>query len=75
MWYRAAMAGGGIFGGITRGLKKFAANTFLLQSDNSTADGDTAEDGRIRHRWVPEETLLQFMWYGMREPLLPLVRR
>ncbi len=68
-------SGGGILGGIKRALTKFAANEFMLQAENTTGGDDPPRNGAIRHRWVPRETLLQFMWAGVRDALLPLVKR
>ncbi len=70
-----AGGGGGILGGIKRAVTKFAANEFVLKSENSDAGDDPPEDGAIVHRWIPRETVLQFMWNGIRDALLPLVKR
>jgi hypothetical protein len=70
-----AGGGGGILGGLKRAVTKFAANEFVLKSENSDAGDDPPEDGAILHRWAPRETLLQFMWNGIRDALLPLVKR
>src|SRR5690606_14993582 len=72
---KSARGGGGILGGIKRAVTKFAANEFVLQSENSDAGDDPPKDGAIRHRWIPRETVLQFMWNGLRDALLPLVKR
>lgn len=72
---RTASGGGGILGGIKRAVTKFAANEFVLQSENSDAGDRPPRDGPIVHRWVPRETLLQFLWNGIRDALLPLVKR
>lgn len=72
---KTASGGGGILGGLKRAVTKFAANEFVLQSENSDAGDNPPKDGAIRHRWIPRETLLQFMWNGLRDALLPLVKR
>lgn len=72
---QTASGGGGILGGIKRAVTKFAANEFVLQSENSDAGDKPPRDGPIVHRWVPRETLLQFMWNGIRDGLMPLVKR
>jgi hypothetical protein len=72
---KSAGGGGGILGGIKRAVTKFAANEFVLQSENSDAGDTPPTNGTITHRWVPRETLLQFMWNGLRDALLPLVKR
>lgn len=67
--------GGGILGGIKRAVRKFAANEFVLRDANTTGGRTPPHDGAIRHRWVPHESLLQFLWNGLRDALLPLVKR
>ena len=70
-----AGGGGGILGGLKRAVTKFAANEFVLQSENSDAGDKPPRDGPIAHRWIPRETVLQFMWNGIRDGLMPLVKR
>lgn len=67
--------GGGILGGIKRAVTKFATNQFVLRDANTTGHDEPPQNGAIIHRWVPTESLLQFLWYGLRDALLPLVKR
>lgn len=65
----------GMFGGIARGVAKLAANTFGFRADNDTAGGHTPMDARISHQWIVHETLPEFIWVQLRDPLLLILRK
>lgn len=65
----------GIFGGLKRAVGKFVANAFLVRDDNAAGQKEPPRDGTIDHRWTPRETLPQFLWNSIRDPLVPLLRK
>jgi hypothetical protein len=65
----------GLFGAIKRGIAKFAANSFVVRSDNVDVPDKRALNGAITHRWKSSEALPEFIWLSVREPLLPLLKR
>jgi hypothetical protein len=65
----------GLIGGVMRGITKLAANTFGIRADNDSADGNQPIEGSITHRWVNIETLPQFIWFQLREPLLLILKK
>jgi hypothetical protein len=64
----------GLFGGIKRGLAKFAANAFAVRDDNMATPDHPALNATIDHRWSPSEALPAFIWLCLRDPLLPLLK-
>lgn len=69
------VARSGFLSGIKRAIVKFAANQFVVREDNMAGGTDPARDGSIQHRWQPRETLIQFLWNGLRDGLLSVVRK
>jgi hypothetical protein len=65
----------GVVGGIMRGFAKLAANTFGIRGDNDNAGGHKALDARISHQWVKAETLVDFTWLQLRDPLLAILKK
>ncbi len=65
----------GIFGGLKRAAAKLVANAFMVRDDNATAGKEAPRNGIINHRWTPRETLPQFIWNSLRDPLVPLLRK
>jgi len=65
----------GFLSGLRRAVAKFAANQFVVREDNVAGGPDTPRNGAIRHRWTPRETLIQFLWNGVRDGLLTVVKR
>jgi hypothetical protein len=65
----------GLVGGIMRGVAKFAANAFGIRNDNDSTGGRQPMDGSITHRWLDFETLPQFTWAQLRDPLLLLLKK
>lgn len=64
-----------VVGGIKRGLAKFAANAFGIHGDNDSTGGHHPRDASITHRWINTETLPQFIWFQLRDPLVLLLRK
>lgn len=69
------MGGGGIFSGAARGIASFLGNWLIVRSDNPDGAGTTPRSGAIRHTFTPDETLPAFLWAGVRDGLLGVVRR
>ncbi len=65
----------GIFGGLKRAVGKFVANAFMVRDDNVAGKKEPPRDGTIDHRWTPRETLPQFLWNSIRDPLVPLLKK
>lgn len=56
--------GGGVVGSVVRGVKEFVAQAIAVRSDN---DGEDLRTGRTVRRYSPEQTWLQFIWFGIRD--------
>lgn len=65
----------GVLGGIARGFARFAANAFGIRGDNTTAGGRQPIDASINHQWVKTETLPEFIWAQLRDPLLLVLKK
>lgn len=65
----------GFLSGLRRAVAKFAANQFVVREDNVAGGSDVPRNGPIIHRWRRDETLLQFIWNGVRDGLLQVVKR
>jgi hypothetical protein len=59
--------GGGVVGAVTRGLKKFIANAFVVRGRNPDDDGKHLRTARTRRRYEPTRTWLQFLWLSVRD--------
>jgi hypothetical protein len=68
------LGGGGIFSGAARFLATLAAG-FKVRADNPSGPGSAPRVGTIRHTFAPQETLIQFLWYSLRDGLLSVVKR
>ncbi len=64
-----------VVGGLMRGVAKIAANTFGIHGDNDSTGGHRPRDASITHQWVKIETLPQFIWFQLRDPLLLLLKK
>ncbi|MES2306766.1 MAG: hypothetical protein V4558_14785 [Gemmatimonadota bacterium] len=62
-----------LFGKLKRAVAKFAANAFVIRDDNPDKEKPPL-DGTINHNWSAEETLPQFLWFALRDALLPLLK-
>ena len=65
----------GLVGGLVRGFAKLAANAFGIHGDNDSVGGHRPRDASITHQWVATETLPQFIWFQLRDPLLLLLKK
>ncbi len=65
----------GLLGGIKRAAAKFIANAFLVRDDNRTGEKEPPQNGVIDHRWTGRESLPQFLWNSLRDPLVGLMRK
>ncbi len=65
----------GIVGGVMRGVAKLVANTFTIRSDNVSTPGHAALVGSVDHRWTRNESLPNFVWHQLRDPLLQIVKK
>lgn len=65
----------GLFGGLKRAAAKFVANAFMVRDDNTTGGKVPPRNGTIDHRWRPSETLPQFLWNSLSDPLIPLMKK
>lgn len=64
-----------VIGGIARGFAKLAANAFGIRGDNTTTGGRQPLDGSIKHQWTSRETLPEFIWVQLRDPLLLILKK
>lgn len=62
-----------LLGKLKRAVAKFAANAFMVRDDNPDKDKPPL-DGTIDRRWTAAETLPQFIWFSLRDALLPLMK-
>lgn len=65
----------GIFGGIARGVAGLAANMFEIRGDNFSGPGKVAMVGTIHHQWTRDQTLPDFIWSQVRDPLLAILKK
>lgn len=65
----------GIFGGLKRAAAKFVANAFMVRDNNTAGGKESPLNGTIDHRWRSSETLPQFLWNSLRDPLIPLMKK
>jgi hypothetical protein len=68
------LGSGGILGGAARGIASLAAGT-RLRSDNPDDPASAPRIGTIRRRFTPDQTLIAFLWAGVRDGLLSVVRK
>ncbi len=65
----------GFLSGFRRTLAKIAANEFMLRGDNTSGKSKPPENGVIYQRWTPQRTLPQFLWFSLRDGLLPILEK
>lgn len=63
--------GGGVVGSVVRGVKEFVAQAIAVRSDNH---GEDLRTGRTVRRYTPEQTWLQFLWFGIRDGVQAVLR-
>jgi len=69
------MGGGGILGGAARGIASLVGNWTQVRANNPSDAGATPRSGTIHHTFTSDETLPAFLWAGVREGLLAVVRK
>jgi hypothetical protein len=65
----------GFFGKVARKVVSFAGNFQKVNGWNPDEVGRTPRVGAIRHTFTTNETLPAFLWTGLREGLLDVIRR
>jgi hypothetical protein len=65
--------GGGVLGSVTRGAKEFLAQSFVVRSSNPDGD-DEPRVARTTRPYYPKFTWLQFLWFGLREGLMEVIK-
>ena len=65
---------GGIIGDAARGVATLAAN-WDVRPDNPENSGSPVLSGSIHHAFKPTETLPGFLWFGLRDGLMSVVRK
>jgi hypothetical protein len=71
---RPTSEGGGVLGSVKRAVKKFVANAFVVRDRNPDEDGDHLRTARIVRRYDPAKTWLQFLWFGLRDGLMEVLK-
>jgi hypothetical protein len=66
--------GGGVIGSVTRGVKDFIADAFVVRSRNPDEDRTELRTGRTVRRYSRDRTWLQFMWFAIRDGLLAALK-
>ncbi len=64
--------GGGVIGSVTRAVKKFVANAFVVDDRNPDEDG--LRTARVVRHYNPARTWLQFLWLGLRDGLMEALK-
>jgi hypothetical protein len=62
--------GGGPIGSVSRALKKFVANAFVVRSRNPGEDGKDLRTVRTVRAYDPTKTWVQFLWLSLRDGLM-----
>jgi hypothetical protein len=66
---------GGVLGGAARGIASFFGNWMKVRANNPEEVAATPRSGTIRHTFTSDETLPAFLWAGVRDGLLAVVKR
>jgi hypothetical protein len=69
------MGRGGVLGGAARGIASFFGNWMKVRANNPDEVAATPRSGTIRHTFTSDETLPAFLWAGVRDGLLAVVKR
>jgi hypothetical protein len=59
--------GGGVLGSVSRRVKKFIANAFVVRGRNPDEDGKHLRTAHTRRRYAPSQTWVQFLWLSVRD--------
>ncbi|HEX9705741.1 MAG TPA: hypothetical protein VGA20_10885 [Gemmatimonadales bacterium] len=68
------LGGGGIFSDAARGIASFFGNWTMVRANNPNHAGTTPRSGTIHHTFTSDETLPAFLWAGVRDGLLAVVK-
>ena len=66
--------GGGVIGSLAREVKDFIAGAFVVRSRNPDEEGEDLRTGRTVRRYSHERTWLQFLWAGLRDGLVAVLK-
>lgn len=69
------LGGGGIIGGMARGIASFVANQWGVRGNNPDNPTKPPKSGRILATFRSNQTLPAFLWSGMRGGLLKVVKQ
>jgi hypothetical protein len=65
---------GGLVGSVTRRVKKFIANAFVVRDRNPDKDGKDLRTARTQRRYDPTKTWVQFVWLSVRDAAIEGVK-
>jgi len=68
------LGGGGLLGGAARGIASLAAK-LKLRANNPDKPTEAARIGTIYHTFAPNETLIAFLWFSLRDGLLVVMKK
>ena len=66
--------GGGVIGALAREVEDFIAGAFVVRSRNPDEEGEDLRTGRTVRRYSRERTWLQFLWAGLRDGLVAVLK-
>jgi hypothetical protein len=66
--------GGGVIESVKRGVEEFLAGAFAVRSDNPEEEDEEPRIARTVRRYDPTEGWPTFLWFGLRDGLLEVVR-
>jgi hypothetical protein len=69
------LGGGGLLGRVSRGVASMAANLLKVRSNNPERSNAAPLVGVVSHTYQSHETLPSFLWAGLRDGLLAVVKR
>jgi hypothetical protein len=69
------LGGGGVLGGVARGIASFVANRWEVRDKNPDNPTKSPKSGRIRYTFRSDQALPAFLWGSLREGLLQVVKQ
>jgi hypothetical protein len=66
--------GGGVIGSVKRAVEELVAGIFVVRSRNPDEDGKNLRTARTVRRYNPATGWTQFIWFGLREGLVEVVK-
>jgi hypothetical protein len=69
------LGGGGVIGGVARGIASFVANRWEVRGNNPDNPTKSPKSGRIRYTFRSDQALPAFLWGSMRGGLLQVVKK